>query len=224
MKIPLRDVLNKINCNDYTLKEIALYFEKFNGYTLKIETNTYSIKVKIEASTLPHILGLQYAFANRKDSREFKGQKGFEKLKNGKITLSDLKNNIKKNPKTKVSWKMIERRIEYLPMFLNTLEKRTRLKIISSQGICRNSSLKGKFAIFKQLDENNKTIFPMLSLKEINEGKIVIETFIIEDNISFLGYLDEEKIQKIELISPLDSTYPQNIIKEKDENKEVQVS
>lgn len=220
MKIPLLDVYTKIDCNDYTLKEIALFFEKFNGYTLKIETSTYSIKVKIEENTLPHILGLHYAFANRKDSREFKGQKGFEKLKNGKITLSDLKSNIKKNPKTKVSWKMIERRIEYLPMFLNTLERRTRLKVISSQEICRSSSLKGKFAIFKQVFEKDKTVFPMLSLKEIDEGQIVIETFIIEDNISFLGYLEEEAIQKIELVSPLDSTYPQNIIKEKDDEKE----
>ena len=65
------------------------------------------------------------------------------------------------------------------------------------QEICRNSSLKGKFAIFKQVFENNKTIFPMLSLKEIDKGKIVIETFIIEDNISFLGHLEEETIQKI---------------------------
>ena len=81
-------------------------------------------------------------------------------------------------------------------------------------------SLKGKFAIFKQVFEKDKTVFPMLSLKEINEGQIVIETFIIEDNISFLGYLEEEAIQKIELVSPLDSTYPQNIIKEKDDEKE----
>ena len=63
----------------------------------------------------------------------------------------------------------------------------------------------------------------MLSLKEIDKGKIVIETFIIEDNISFIGHLEEETIQKIELVSPLDSTYPQNIIKEKDDEKEKSV-
>lgn len=208
----------KININDYSLKEIALYFERFDGYIIKIDTVTKSIKVKIDENTLPHILGLQYAFANKRDSREYKGAKGFEKLKNGKITVEDLEKNIKRNKTSKVSWKMVKRRIEYLPMFLNSLERRTRLKIISSKEICRNSSLKGKYAIFKTIYENDKTIYPMLSLKEVDEEKIVIETFIIEDNISFLGYLEEESIQKIELISPLESTYPQNVIKKKTGN------
>ena len=208
----------KININDYSLKEIALYFERFDGYIIKIDTLTKSIKVKIDENTLPHILGLQYAFANKRDSREYKGAKGFEKLKNGKITVEDLEKNIKRNKTSKVSWKMVKRRIEYLPMFLNSLERRTRLKIISSKEICRNSSLKGKYAIFKTIYENDKTIYPMLSLKEVDEEKIVIETFIIEDNISFLGYLEEESIQKIELISPLESTYPQNVIKKKTGN------
>ena len=81
MKIPLLDVLMKININDYSLKEIALYFERFDGYIIKIDTVTKSIKVKIDENTLPHILGLQYAFANKRDSREYKGAKGFEKLK-----------------------------------------------------------------------------------------------------------------------------------------------
>lgn len=220
MKIPLLDVNMKINCEDYTLKEIALYFEHFNGYTLKVETNTISFKVKIDKNTLPHMLGLQHAYANKKDSREYKGKKGFEKLKNGKVTLEELKYNIKNNKKSKVSWKMIQRRIEYLPMFFNNIERRTRLKIISENKICRNSLLRGKYAIFKPIYEEKKTIFPMISLKEIEDKKIVIETFIIEDNISFLGGLEEETIKKIELVSPLDSTYPFSNIKELNEKKE----
>ena len=47
----------KININDYSLKEIALYFERFDGYIIKIDTVTKSIKVKIDENTLPHILG-----------------------------------------------------------------------------------------------------------------------------------------------------------------------
>lgn len=99
-----------------------MYFERFDGYTLKIETTNYSIKIKIDKFVLPHILGLQYAYGDRKDNREYKGKAGFEKLKNGKITMEELKRLIKGKPKTKVGWKMIERRIEYLPVFLNTLE------------------------------------------------------------------------------------------------------
>lgn len=219
MKESLEQANTKINSSEYTLKEIALYFKKFDGYIIKIETATKNIKVKIDKNTLPHILGLQYAFENKKNSKEYKGEKGFKKLENGKISINELETNIKKNKTSKVSWKMIKRRIEYLPMFLNNLTRRTRLKVISSEEICRNSSLKGKYAIFKQIHENSKTIFPMLSLKEIEDNKIVIETFIIEDSISFLGHLEEENIEKIELISPLDGTYPQNVIKEKNIEK-----
>ena len=165
MKKDLLDVLEKIDCNDYTLKEITLYFERFDGYTLKIETTNYSIKIKIDKFVLPHILGLQYAYGDRKDNREYKGKAGFEKLKNGRITTEELRRLIKVKPKTKVGWKMIERRIEYLPVFLNTLERRTRFKIIAEENVARNSSLKGKYAIFKTMYENGKQVFPMISLK-----------------------------------------------------------
>lgn len=215
MKKDLLDVLEKIDCNDYTLKEMALYFERFDGYTLKIETTNYSIKIKIDKFVLPHILGLQYAYGDRKDNREYKGKAGFEKLKNGKITIEDLKRLIKGKPKTKVGWKMIERRIEYLPVFLNTLERRTRFKIIAEEKVARNSSLKGKYAIFKTMYENGRQVFPMISLKEIGDKKIIIETFIVEDSVSFLGGLEEENVLKMELVSPLDKTNPQTIIKEK---------
>lgn len=215
MKKDLLDVLEKIDCNDYTLKEITLYFERFDGYTLKIETTNYSIKIKIDKFVLPHILGLQYAYGDRKDNREYKGNAGFEKLKNGRITTEELRRLIKVKPKTKVGWKMIERRIEYLPVFLNTLERRTRFKIIAEKNVARNSSLKGKYAIFKTMYENGKQVFPMISLKEINDNKIIIETFIVEDSVSFLGGLEEENVLKMELVSPLDKTNPQTIIKEK---------
>ena len=215
MKKDLLDVLEKIDCNDYTLKEITLYFERFDGYTLKIETTNYSIKIKIDKFVLPHILGLQYAYGDRKDNREYKGKAGFEKLKNGRITTEELRRLIKVKPKTKVGWKMIERRIEYLPVFLNTLERRTRFKIIAEENVARNSSLKGKYAIFKTMYENGKQVFPMISLKEINDNKIIIETFIVEDSVNFLGGLEEENVLKMELVSPLDKTNPQTIIKEK---------
>lgn len=192
-----------------------MYFERFDGYTLKIETTNYSIKIKIDKFVLPHILGLQYAYGDRKDNREYKGKAGFEKLKNGKITMEELKRLIKGKPKTKVGWKMIERRIEYLPVFLNTLEWKTRFKIIAEEKVARNSSLKGKYAIFKNMNENGRQVFPMISLKEISNKKIIIETFIVEDSISFLGGLEEETVLTMELVSPLDKTNPQTIIKEK---------
>lgn len=65
------------------------------------------------------------------------------------------------------------------------------------------------------MNENGRQVFPMISLKEISNKKIIIETFIVEDSISFLGGLEEETVLTMELVSPLDKTNPQTIIKEK---------
>lgn len=85
-------------------------------------------------------------------------------------------------------------------MFFNALEKRTRCKIISKNQIYRHTSLKGKYALFKIVNENGKNVYPMLSLKEIKNNLAVIETFIVEDNISFLGALKEENVKTIEFV------------------------
>ena len=214
MKIPLLEVQKKIDYENYTLKDIALYFEKYHGYACKIETESKTIKFGIEKYALPHILGLQHAYANQKNSRMYKGKKGFEMLKNGKISMKQLKQAIKKNPHSEIAWKNIRRRIEFLPMFFNTIEKRTRVRIIEMGKIFRTTSLKGNYALFKSVEENGKIIYPMLSLKETPQGQVVIETFIVDDDITLLGGLTEEKILKIELISPLDNTLPHTIIKE----------
>lgn len=199
MKQPLENVREKINCNEYSLKEIALFYERYNHFICKIETDNTYIQFKIDILALPHILGLQHAYINKKDSKQYKGYNGLIKIKTGEVTLNDLKKNIKKNPKSEIAWKNVQRRIEYLPMFLNTLEKRTRCKIISINQIFRNTSLKGKYALFKIVNEKGKEVYPMLSLKEIKSNQVVIETFIVEDNISFLGALKEENIKRIKL-------------------------
>ena len=217
MKLNLLNVKDKINLEDYSLKEISRYFEKFHNFMCKIETENFSLKFKIDKYALPHILGLQYAYANKKDSKEYKGKKGFEKLINGQIEINNLKNSIKTNTKSEISWKNVKRRMEYLPMFLNTIENgKTRFKIMSINKIFRNTSLKGSYALFKMVSENGKTIYPMFSLKETNNEQIVIETFIVEDNINLLVGLDEEKIMKLEFVSPLENTLPKIVIKNKD--------
>lgn len=66
----------------------------------------------------------------------------------------------------------------------------------------RKTLLKGKYLLFKQISINGTTLFPLLSLKNIKENNYVIETFIVEDNISLLGALEEEKIIDIKLIPP----------------------
>ncbi len=64
-------------------------------------------------------------------------------------------------------------------MFFNTLEKCKTIKIMDKNKFIRNSKLKGNYALYKIVKDNNKTIYPLLTLKKINSKTTVIETFII---------------------------------------------
>ncbi len=68
-------------------------------------------------------------------------------------------------------------------MFLNTIERKTRCKILSIDKIFRNTQLKGSYALFKLVRDHNKMIYPMLSLKETEQKQVVIETFFIKIKI-----------------------------------------
>lgn len=143
---------------------------------------------------------MHYAYANHQNKNLYKGLSGFNMLKRGNIKLEDLRNNIIKNTKSKLAWKNIKNRIEYLPMFFNLLDKKTRLKILELNYIYYHTKLKGNYALFRIVNDNRKEIYPLLSLKEINREESIIETFIIENDISLLGALKEEKIQNITLL------------------------
>lgn len=197
MKKQLDKVNKKINIEDYSLKEIAEYFEKFDKFLCIITTEKSIIKFLIHKNMLPHLIGLQHIYKNN----YYKGIKGFEKLKTGEITYNDIKNysNSKKN---KDIIDNITKRIEYLPMFFNTITKKTKLKIIDKNKIARNTLLKGNYSLYKNIFEKNKVIYPMLSIKNINVNLSIIETFIVENNISLLGALNNETILNIALIPP----------------------
>lgn len=216
----LNNEQRKISLSDYTLKEIALYFERYDGYTCKIETESQYIKFEIDKACFPHLIGMQYAFSHRRDKNVYKGESGFNLVKNGKITIKDLQKAIKTNTKSQVTWRNVKNRIEYLPMFFNTIEKKSRLKILIQSDSCRNTKLKGQNILFKVVNESDtKVVYPSLILKNIKGKRIVIETFIVEQDITLLANLKEEKIRTIELTAPLDNTKPLSIlINKKKEN------
>ena len=194
-----------MDLSKYSLKDLALYFEKYDGYVCKIVTNHYEIKFKIEVSALPHLIGLQHAFKGTKNKNEYKGFSGFTKMKNGELSYNDIMKGIKNN-NSKITWVNIKNRIKYLPMFLNNIEKKSKLKIRNDELILRKTHLNGDYFLYKNLNNN----YPMFSLKNIGNDRIVLETFIVENDISLLGALKEEKIKMIELISPLNITSPIN--------------
>lgn len=213
MHYDLMKLKTEMDMNKYSLKDLALYFEKYDGYVCKIITVKRQIMFKIEVNSFPHLIGLQHAFKGKKDKNKYKGAAGFEKIKNGELTYNDIMKSIKNNRGDKVTWANIKNRIKYIPMFLNTIDSNTtKLKVRDDSLINRKVYMNGSYFIYKSLNQNN---YPMFSLKNIDNDRTIIETFIVDNDISLLGALENEKIISIELISPLDNTGPITIVKEK---------
>lgn len=195
-----------LNMEKYSLKDLALYYEKFDGYVCEIATNFGLLKFKFTVENFPHLIGMQYAFKERKGRHEYKGRRGFEKVKNGEITYEQMKKNVTKSSKATISWKNIDLRIKFLPMFLNSITKKTLLK--TSVGVKnpeRATYIKGSYFLYRELHDG-KT--PMLSIKRINKTGTVIETFIVDDDKSIIRSLYPIKIKSIKLIAPLQNTSP----------------
>ena len=206
-------VTDSFGIQNYTLKDLALYFEKYDGYVCQIETEVSVLKFKIEKASLPHLIGMHYAFTNNKNKNEYKGLSGFEKLKNGRITYNDIKRAVSKNTRSSISWKNIKERIEYLPMFLNTIEqkKNSVLKKFDTSETMSKTKMKADYILAKNLVNN---IYPCLTLKKVSPSKVVIETFIVEKNIRLFGAFDTEKIISINLFPPLAGVTPITLEKE----------
>ncbi len=195
-----------LDIEKYSLKDLALYYEKFDGYVCEIQTNFGLIKFRFTVESFPHLIGMQYAYKNRKNRYEYKGRKGFDKVKNGEVTYEEMKRNVSKNSKTTVSWKNIELRIKFLPMFLNSITKRSLLKTsIGVKDPERATYMQGSYFLYRELHDG-KT--PMFSIKMVNKTGAVIETFVVDDDKSIIRNLQPVRIKSIKLIAPLQSTTP----------------
>ena len=106
----------EMDMTKYSLKDLALYFEKFDGYICEIKTDNRILKFMFDINSFPHLIGLHHAFKGKKNRNEYKGAVGFEKIKNGEITYNDIMKGIK-NGRSNISWVNIKNRIKYLPMF-----------------------------------------------------------------------------------------------------------
>lgn len=204
-----------MDVSNYSLKDLALYYEKFDGYICEILTNFGLIKFKFTVEVFPHLIGMQYAFKFRKNKHEYKGVRGFNKVKNGEVTYEDMKKNIKNNPKSNFSWKNIDMRIRFLPMFLNSITNKALLRTsIGNNDPERSTHIKGSYFLYRELHDG-KT--PMLSLKRVNKTFTVIETFIVDDDKSIIRNLQQIRIKSIKLIAPLQNITP---MMDKDEQLE----
>lgn len=177
--------------------------KKFDGYICEIKTDNRILKFMFDINLFPHLIGLHHAFKGKKNRNEYKGAVGFEKIKNGEITYNDIMKGIK-NGRSNISWVNIKNRIKYLPMFLNRISK-AKLLIRKDDLLCRKVFLKGNYFLYRSLYQNN---YPILSLKDIDGGRTIIETFFVDNDLTLIGALKSEEIVSIKLIPPLKSTSP----------------
>lgn len=203
MQHDLIKLKTELDMNKYSLKDLALFFEKYDGYVYEIKTTQRILKFKIEANSLPHLIGLQHAFKGKKNKNKYKGASGFAKIKNGELTYNDVMKSIKNNHNDKIEWSNIKNR-KYMPIFLNTItSNNTKLKIRDNYLISRKIFMNGNYFLYKSLSDNK---YPMFSLKKVNNEKVVIETFIVDNDISLLGALKNEEIVSIKVFAPLNKT------------------
>lgn len=203
MYYDLLKIDKEMDMTKYSLKDLALYFEKFDGYICEIKTDNRILKFMFDINSFPHLIGLHHAFKGKKNRNEYKGAVGFEKIKNGEITYNDIMKGIK-NGRSNISWVNIKNRIKYLPMFLNRISK-AKLLIRKDDLLCRKVFLKGNYFLYRSLYQNNYSI---LSLKDIDGGRTIIETFFVDNDLTLIGALKSEEIVSIKLIPPLKSTSP----------------
>ena len=200
----------EMDLEKYSLKDLALYFEKYDRYVCIIHTEERYIKFMFDVNAFPHLIGMQHAFKGKKNKNEYVGASGFEKIKNGEIEYDDLMKGIK-NSSSNITWANIKNRIKYLPMFLNRIQK-AKFLVREDDLICRKIFLKGNYFLYMSFYNNN---YPILSLKNIGNERNIIETFFVDNDLTLIGALHNEKIISIELMSPLENTSP--ITKKKDE-------
>ena len=198
MKTSLNKVKKIINIKDYSIKELLEYFEQFDNYICVIKTEKNIIKFKIHKEAFPHLIRLQYL----SKSTKYKGKLGLEQIKQNNISFQKISKVLKHTKNYNNIITNIKLRLEYLPLFFNSINSNMHIKKIDQNNITRKTLLKGNYLLFKKIKNNHKTLFPLVSLKNIKKDLFIIETFIIETNISLLGNLSEEKIINIELLPP----------------------
>lgn len=192
-KTNLNKIDRKINIADYSLQEYAKYLSSFEGKILVIETMNRTLNVVFSAENMPHLIGFQYAFDKLQNKNNYRGRKGMNLMLNGDVSFKNIEENIKRN-KVKVNKKVInwlddiKPRIEWLPYFLNTLNKKSRLKTADKMKT-PHSSLQGNYYYFKN-DRNDYFILSLLSFAKT----CVPETFIVNNGIRFLVNGEEEVI------------------------------
>ncbi|MBQ0064548.1 MAG: hypothetical protein KBT48_02210 [Firmicutes bacterium] len=120
MRVELNKVSNRIDINQYTLKEYVEYLKSFDSKVFVVELEDRVIEIKFQSSQFPHLIGFQYAYDSRKNQKKYKGKLALDTMET--FSLDSFRRNVNKN-KVKVSNKTIswendiQPRVEWLPFF-----------------------------------------------------------------------------------------------------------
>lgn len=189
----LNNLTKEMNLDKFSLKDLANFYEKYDKAICKIITDEEDIIFKFDVNALPHLLGIGHILSKNKNKKSFKGKQGFLKLKNGEITIEMLKESSKL--KNNFDWLKIRDRIKFFVMFLNSIEK-TKLKVRDDNLLIRKTVLKGNYFLYRNYKNN---MYPLFSIKKIDNEKYVLETFIVERNLTLLGALKEQRVLSISI-------------------------
>lgn len=196
MTIPLDQVNKRIDINHYSFKEYSDYFLKFDNKLLCVKKKDGDkIIVKFSKQQLPHLIGLQYAYDKKTNSKSFKGIRGFELLNNSTPLITPIlfKNRINAN-RIRVNNKIIDwnidilPRIEWLPAFLNSIDKNAKLKNNNrnKEHPLINTLIRGDYFYYKCSQKD----YLIMSLLRTGHS-YTPETFVVNNGVRLLGALDD---------------------------------
>ncbi len=81
MYYDLLKIDKEMDMTKYSLKDLALYFEKFDGYICEIKTDNRILKFMFDINSFPHLIGLHHALKVRKIEMNIRAQWDLKKLK-----------------------------------------------------------------------------------------------------------------------------------------------
>lgn len=206
-KIDLEKVNKKICIEDYTTHEYVEFLKSFKEKNLIIrffENNKIkTIRVRIDYTQLPHLIGFHYAYEKESNKYKYYGKLAIESF--DKLSFKEIARNVEKNKirmgsnanSRIIKWETdIKPRFEYLPFALNTICSKYSLKKQEDNEDIRlvKTKLKGKYFYYK-FTNKDYLIFSLLKTKR----SYTFESFIVNDGLRFLGTLDTLEVIDVSL-------------------------
>lgn len=206
-KTNLKNVNKRINIKDYTTFEYVEFLRSFKEKNVIIrfieDEEIKTIKVRIDYTQLPHLIGFQYAYEKKANKYKYYGKLAIDTFE--RISFKEIERNINKN-KIKIgndknsryiSWDIdIKPRFEYLPFALNTICSKYSLKkqIESEEARLVKTKMRGKYFYYK-FTNKDYLIFSLIKTKVT----YTFESFIVNDGLRFLGALDTLEVIDVSL-------------------------